>query len=100
MSTGLEAMRFSRVLGQMKPAAVSSEPSMALRTEAHQRERAIQMVDAIKWCMELGVTTISVYAFSIENFKRNEDEVAFLMKLSQEKFGELMQVRTGAPIHL
>ena len=53
---------------------------------------ALQMVQTIKWCMELGVTTISVYAFSIENFKRNEDEVAFLMQLSQEKFGELMAV--------
>ena len=50
------------------------------------------MVDVIKWCMELGVTTISVYAFSIENFNRNEAEVEFLMKLSQEKFQELMEV--------
>lgn len=51
------------------------------------------MVEVIKWCMELGVKTISVYAFSIENFKRNEAEVEFLMKLSQEKFQELMEVR-------
>lgn len=51
------------------------------------------MVDAIKWCMELGVGTISVYAFSIDNFRRSEAEVEFLMALAQEKYRELSQAR-------
>lgn len=51
------------------------------------------MIDVIKWCMELGVGTISVYAFSIDNFRRSEAEVEFLMALAQEKYRELADVR-------
>ena len=50
------------------------------------------MVEVIKWCLELGVQHISVYAFSIENFKRSVDEVACLMHLAEEKYKELAQV--------
>jgi undecaprenyl diphosphate synthase len=50
------------------------------------------MVDVVKWCLELGVTTVSVYAFSIENFKRSKDEVTYLMSLSAEKYQEIVQV--------
>ncbi len=34
-----------------------------------------KMVDVIHWCLELGVPCISVYAFSIDNFQRPEEEV-------------------------
>jgi hypothetical protein len=34
---------------------------------------------------ELGVKSVSVYAFSVENFKRSEEEVATLMNLTQGK---------------
>jgi ditrans,polycis-polyprenyl diphosphate synthase len=36
--------------------------------------------------MELGVIEITVYAFSIENFKRSKEEVDYLMQLFRETF--------------
>lgn len=45
----------------------------------------------LEWCMELGVQEVTVYAFSIENFKRPKDEVDGLMELAGEKFQEMMQ---------
>ena len=54
-----------------------------------------QMVDVIHWCLELGVKFISVYAFSIDNFRRTPEEVSTLMDLAEAKFHELMQVRPG-----
>lgn len=33
------------------------------------------------WCLERGVNTLTVYAFSTENWKRSETEVNFLMTL-------------------
>lgn len=51
------------------------------------------MVDVIRWCFELGVPHVSVYAFSIDNFRRSADEVAGLMALAADKFDALMQAR-------
>ncbi|KAL6759386.1 putative undecaprenyl diphosphate synthase-domain-containing protein [Haematococcus lacustris] len=48
-----------------------------------------KMIDVIHWCLELGVGWISVYAFSIDNFKRSVDEVQALMTLAEQKFLEL-----------
>jgi undecaprenyl diphosphate synthase len=28
-----------------------------------------QLLDALEWCFDLGVQVVTVYAFSIENFK-------------------------------
>jgi undecaprenyl pyrophosphate synthase len=42
--------------------------------------------------MELGIPYISVYAFSIENYKRSQEEVAALMKLSSAAFNKLLHV--------
>ena len=50
------------------------------------------MIDVIHWCLELGVPAVSVYAFSIDNFKRSPDEVGSLMELAEEKYNELARV--------
>ncbi|EDR06524.1 uncharacterized protein LACBIDRAFT_236401 [Laccaria bicolor S238N-H82] len=42
-------------------------------------------------CLRLNVQCVSAYAFSIENFKRSEDEVEALMKLAEEKLLELCE---------
>jgi len=39
----------------------------------------------LELCMKLGVEVVTVYAFSIENFKRPTQEVDFLMRLAKEK---------------
>lgn len=41
-------------------------------------------------CLELDIKEVTVYAFSIENFKRSQDEVDTLMELAREKFTKLM----------
>eukprot|EP00919_Chromeraceae_sp_WS-2016_P033972 GHVR01080475.1.p1 GENE.GHVR01080475.1~~GHVR01080475.1.p1 ORF type:complete len:264 (+),score=57.64 GHVR01080475.1:50-841(+) len=40
----------------------------------------------LAWCLQLGVTCITVFAFSLENFKRSEEEVSSLLSLAEEKF--------------
>ncbi|KAI8092710.1 di-trans,poly-cis-decaprenylcistransferase [Halteromyces radiatus] len=40
----------------------------------------------LELCMQLGVLEITVFAFSIENFKRSQEEVEYLMQLFRETF--------------
>lgn len=49
----------------------------------------------LEWCQELGIREVTVYAFSIENFKRSSEEVDGLMKLADEKFAKLLAERYG-----
>lgn len=34
-----------------------------------------KLAECLQWCRELGVKEVTVYAFSIENFKRSKEEV-------------------------
>lgn len=43
----------------------------------------------LDWCLGLGIKTVTVYAFSIENFKRPKEEVDVLMSLAEEKLEAL-----------
>lgn len=56
----------------------------------------VQLLDALEWCLDIGITCVSAYAFSIDNFKRPSDEVAMLMKLAEEKLEELLHVSEPA----
>lgn len=47
--------------------------------------------ETLDWCLDLGVETVTVYAFSIENFKRSKEEVDTLMALAKVKFTQLFQ---------
>lgn len=49
-----------------------------------------KLSQALQWCLELQIKEVTVYAFSIENFKRSQDEVDTLMSLAREKFARLM----------
>ena len=40
--------------------------------------------DMVKYCKQLGVQTVTFYAFSTENWKRPQDEVDAIMKLLKE----------------
>ena len=51
------------------------------------------IVKVLRWCYDFGIKEVSVYAFSIENFKRSENEVSFLMDLALSKLEELLQKR-------
>ncbi|XP_063933932.1 dehydrodolichyl diphosphate synthase complex subunit DHDDS-like [Zophobas morio] len=47
------------------------------------------LLKTLRLCLVLGIETVTVYAFSIENFKRTNIEVINLMKLAKEKLKEL-----------
>lgn len=49
------------------------------------------MTETLSWCLDLGVNEVTMYAFSIENFKRSKEEVDALMQLAQQKFEALLE---------
>merc|ERR1711976_988690 len=49
-----------------------------------------KLAQTLQWCRDLGIDTVTVYAFSIENFKRPQSEVDALLKLATEKFQRLI----------
>ncbi|MHA1238945.1 MAG: polyprenyl diphosphate synthase [Candidatus Odinarchaeia archaeon] len=51
---------------------------------------AEKLKEFLKWCWEAGIKIVTVYAFSMENFKRNEKEVLEIMNLAKEKFKEVL----------
>ena len=48
-----------------------------------------KLEQALQWCFELGVRVVTVYAFSIENFRRSTQEVEALMSLAEDKFDDV-----------
>ncbi|EEC15315.1 cis-prenyltransferase, putative [Ixodes scapularis] len=49
-----------------------------------------KLSEVLFWCSELGITEVTVYAFSIENFKRSKEEVDGLMDLALKKLESLL----------
>lgn len=45
----------------------------------------------LEWCLLLGISEVSVFAFAIENFKRDSKEVDYLMELAQKSLLEMSQ---------
>ena len=56
----------------------------------------LQLVDALEWCTELGVSHVSAFAFGVENFKRTAEEIDTIMQLAEEKLRGLAQVSHGS----
>ncbi|CAN6190698.1 unnamed protein product [Urochloa humidicola] len=52
------------------------------------------LIANLLYCYEMGVKYITVYAFSIDNFKRDPSEVQSLMQLMEEKINELLENRS------
>lgn len=50
-----------------------------------------KLAEALQWCLDIGIEEVTVYAFSIENFKRSEAEVRTLMEMAREKFKKFME---------
>ena len=77
--------------------------------EGH-KEGCRRLEDFLDWCWEIGVKVVTIYAFSLENFRRPPEEVEVLMRLFEEKFYDIltdkrvhknrMKVRTIGRIHL
>src|SRR3989344_5353195 len=47
---------------------------------------ARKLEDLFEWCKQFGVEELTLYAFSIENFKRTKQEVDYLMRLFKQEF--------------
>jgi undecaprenyl diphosphate synthase len=53
------------------------------RTDGHRAGEA-SLMEVLYGAMQLGITTISAYAFSTENWRRSPEEVRFLMGFNKE----------------
>lgn len=42
----------------------------------------------LKWCSELGIREVTLYAFSVDNFSRPKKEFEYIMKLFRDAFEE------------
>lgn len=49
-----------------------------------------KLSQCLRWCLDLGIQEVTTFAFSIENFKRSQDEVDDLLNLAIEKFEKLL----------
>lgn len=50
-----------------------------------------KLIEVLEWCLEADVKVVTVYAFSIENFKRTKEEVDAIMQLCERKFRDFLQ---------
>jgi tritrans,polycis-undecaprenyl-diphosphate synthase [geranylgeranyl-diphosphate specific] len=57
--------------------------------EGHIRGRG-KLEEVLEWCMETGVKVLTVYAFSTENFNREEDEIKTLMEVFAKSFRDVI----------
>jgi len=53
----------------------------------HGAEKVENLLD---WCLQLGVKSITLYAFSTENFRRSKKEIEELMQIFEEKLRKLL----------
>lgn len=49
-----------------------------------------KLAETLQWCLHLGIKEVTVYAFSLDNFKRTQVEVDALFDLAREKFKRLL----------
>lgn len=54
------------------------------------RKGAEKVKKFLEWALNIGIKTITLYAFSTENFNRSKDEVEELMRLYRENLDELL----------
>jgi tritrans,polycis-undecaprenyl-diphosphate synthase [geranylgeranyl-diphosphate specific] len=60
-------------------------------------EKGAEKVDQLlDWCLRLGVKSVTLYAFSTENFSRSKDEVEEIMRIAE---GEFRKILTDERIH-
>ncbi|XP_006631578.2 dehydrodolichyl diphosphate synthase complex subunit DHDDS [Lepisosteus oculatus] len=58
-----------------------------------------KLAETLRWCLNLEIQEVTVYAFSIENFKRSKQEVEGLMELARQKFSRLLEEQENLEKH-
>jgi len=56
-------------------------------SQGHYRG-GLKLEETLHWCNELGITTVTAFAFSIENFKRSKEEVDQIMDLAKDRIAK------------
>ena len=54
------------------------------------KQGAEKVEELLDWCLEMGVKSVTLYAFSTENFRRSPKEVEEIMKITEEKLRKLL----------
>jgi len=54
------------------------------------KQGAEKVEELLDWCLEMGVKSITLYAFSTENFQRSPKEVEEIMNIVEEKLRKLL----------
>ncbi|XP_036342883.1 dehydrodolichyl diphosphate synthase complex subunit DHDDS-like [Rhagoletis pomonella] len=49
-----------------------------------------KLANCLRWCLDMGIKEVTTFAFSIENYKRSEEEVNGLLDLAREKFQKIL----------
>ncbi len=57
---------------------------------AGHEEGAKKVEEFLQWCLDLGVKTVTLYAFSTENFNRKPEEVREIMRIIREEAERLL----------
>ncbi|MEF8879156.1 MAG: polyprenyl diphosphate synthase [Candidatus Thermoplasmatota archaeon] len=70
--------------------------SFGLDAEAGHLLGRDKIKEVLEWCLELNIKNLTIYAFSTENFKREESEVKSLMDLCKK---ELDKAKKDSRIH-
>ncbi len=52
---------------------------------------AKKIEELLRWCLDLDVKSITLYAFSTENFRRSPKEVEEIMRIAEEKLREILE---------
>lgn len=69
--------------------------------EGHRRgaEKALELID---WCAELGIREVTLWALSVENLRRPDDEIETISNVAADALGALAsgRRRTRVPIRL
>ncbi|MEM2103863.1 MAG: polyprenyl diphosphate synthase [Candidatus Bathyarchaeia archaeon] len=55
------------------------------------KEGAEKVEQLLNWCLKLNVKAITIYAFSIENFRRPQREVEEIMQIASEKLRKILK---------
>jgi tritrans,polycis-undecaprenyl-diphosphate synthase [geranylgeranyl-diphosphate specific] len=62
---------------------ILGEPTIKGHTMGREK-----LKEVLEWCFELGVKHLTLFAFSTENFKRDPEEVGYIMELMEKSFYE------------
>lgn len=68
----------------------ATKNNLKTKTEGHVKGFD-KLVEILQWCIDVGIKEVTVYAFSIENFKRSKDEVETLLQMAKVKFEKLIE---------